>query len=1236
MENNIRFMAAAVLILAAASCVKEIEKGSDIDGCFFSISNESATNSKSTVDFPTGKVYWEPGDQIFVSDGTNSETVVLTKEDIKGTDAEIKTKTISPTAEEYFAFYPANNVSNFDGTSFLISGPTELTGKNTKSGVAKSKTKTLVFKHTGCVFAFTNTNTDVKKVKLIGMNDEKCFPTTYKVDPATAAISDVSEATVSPEVTLVEGMNYLEFIPCNFADGFLMVFLNESGGEEGRIIYKKAFDGARNVVVNLGDIADYTIQKADEYIRNADEMMNFLSQASSRSSGYKAMIVNNIDMKGKSGANASTYNGILEGKNFTIKNLDCSEAPIFSTLNGSVSNIVLDSCSCSNSILAALNYGTIDNVDVSSNCSLIFTGSATGESKFGFIAAYSKGGSISNCDVNGSVNINPASIEKIWAGGVVGSQTKSILTNCNFGGSIDVTISTGGTSCSSVGGVIGRSGDTSCEKITNIKNCKNTANVTVTTTSSNMGRFSVGGVLGQTVSYAGGTNRYGIIESCENTGKVVWNCSSGAPSEAYPSIGGIAGLVEGQIKNCNNRGEVTLNGTSSESSNPLQSASVGGVAGYVTSNASGCHNYAKISVSGYFESRPAKRSDGTTATTTQSRGSSDMSCFGGVFGEAGPFEYNGDETYSVSSCTNEAELNFQPKMNASSSTKPNFCFGGIAGFSSIGINNCNNNAEVSVKTQDYRAYTGGIIGCLQCLAINGCTNSGKVSFDADGSNAPDISSNYQHFVSGILGYAAYVNNVLTSNTNTGSVILSNMKPNQSVFSYLGGIVGTYASGSIQVTACTNNGPVTCNTDAPVRIGGIGGGIVGAIIQSSNTGKITLANSPTLVSGKESAIGGIAGYTKASISDCSSTGDVSSCLEGSYASSFVGSASPAGFIWKNCVSNAGVSGTTIKGSVVGSFTSKGSKTILWSESTVGSKCSSLPLYASAGPSGSTNKVATTFESGAFKIMNFNIRHTANTGDPEMTPVDKGDRNWQQRKGPVVAMLSEQKPDILGICEYSDSKNEKGMTTTMKEDLEAAICNSSFAVKYARAFAGVAKGIYYNTDRFTLVSSGKFYHSDTPEKSSKWEGLSSIRTTAWAKLTEKSSGKTVVFFMTHPDWNPDPLSLKLKSSQLNVDQMKSLSKDSDVQIISGDMNTFREYEYEYMQPYIDYGMKDAFKDAAISDYSYTFNDWGGSRKQSLDYIFVRNVSSLIRFETISSPDYGVTYISDHWPSILECNF
>lgn len=153
--------------------------------------------------------------------------------------------------------------------------------------------------------------------------------------------------------------------------------------------------------------------------------------------------------------------------------------------------------------------------------------------------------------------------------------------------------------------------------------------------------------------------------------------------------------------------------------------------------------------------------------------------------------------------------------------------GGIAGYSSWGMENCYNTGSISGGDN-----VGGISGQNISGMIRNCYNTGSIS---GGSN-----------VGGIAGDS--INGSIEGCYNTGEISGSGI--------YVGGIVG--AGGSIE--DCYNTGSVNGGNE----VGGIAGYTDGGIEGCYNTGEVSGGN----------RVGGIAGNSDDSIEGCYNTGSVS--------------------------------------------------------------------------------------------------------------------------------------------------------------------------------------------------------------------------------------------------------------------------------------------------------------------------------------------------------------------------
>ena len=173
-----------------------------------------------------------------------------------------------------------------------------------------------------------------------------------------------------------------------------------------------------------------------------------------------------------------------------------------------------------------------------------------------------------------------------------------------------------------------------------------------------------------------------------------------------------------------------------------------------------------------------------------------------------------------------------------------------------------------------------------------------------------------------------------------------------------------------------------------------------------------------------------------------------------------------------------------------------------------------------------------ESEPLKVISFNIQ-THSNGEI-----------FSIREEMMTEFISEWQPDSIGMQE---------VTATWRKALE----NTCFGEQYSGVGNSVSKtgemnAIFYRNDKFTLVDSGTFWLSDTPEVAgSKVEGSSEPRTCTWARLKNKKTGKEFVHMNTHLDINGSEV--RLKQGRVLLEFIRDLG---DVPLIlTGDFNQSR---------------------------------------------------------------------------------
>lgn len=252
---------------------------------------------------------------------------------------------------------------------------------------------------------------------------------------------------------------------------------------------------------------------------------------------------------------------------------------------------------------------------------------------------------------------------------------------------------------------------------------------------------------------------------------------------------------------------------------------------------------------------------------------------------------------------------------------------------------------------------------------------------------------------------------------------------------------------------------------------------------------------------------------------------------------------------------------------------------------------------------------------YKIISFNVRYSS-------APEIDGDNRWELRRDAAVKMVAQQKPLAMGLQEACpDQIDFLDLNLTGYKHIGVGRDDGKRA--------GEMMAIYYDTTRLTLLDSGTFWLSETPEKVSIGWDAACNRTCTWGHFKMKDTDFEFLYFNTHLDHLG---SLARKNSiKLIVDKMTELNPDNVPVFLSGDFNSTTD------DPIFDplkASLKDAREVSAISDKIITYNGFGtvtdnpNTRKEwVIDHIFFSGVNPMAFM--VLNGNYGVPFISDHYP-------
>lgn len=161
-------------------------------------------------------------------------------------------------------------------------------------------------------------------------------------------------------------------------------------------------------------------------------------------------------------------------------------------------------------------------------------------------------------------------------------------------------------------------------------------------------------------------------------------------------------------------------------------------------------------------------------------------------------------------------------------------------------------------------------------------------------------------------------------------------------------------------------------------------------------------------------------------------------------------------------------------------------------------------------------------------------------------DTGQRAWRQRLVPVVQMVRNMDPDVMGV--------QEGFHGQMA-DLRASLPDYAFtgAGRDDGVHGGEYTGIFHRRGRFTASASdqGCFWLSPTPEipGSIGW-GNTLPRMVAWVHLNDATTGRGFYVFNTH--WDHRNQDSRERAALLLAERIDRRQRPGDPVILLGDFN------------------------------------------------------------------------------------
>lgn len=221
--------------------------------------------------------------------------------------------------------------------------------------------------------------------------------------------------------------------------------------------------------------------------------------------------------------------------------------------------------------------------------------------------------------------------------------------------------------------------------------------------------------------------------------------------------------------------------------------------------------------------------------------------------------------------------------------------------------------------------------------------------------------------------------------------------------------------------------------------------------------------------------------------------------------------------------------------------------------------------------------------------------------------------------VVQMVLDYMPDVVGFQETGSS----WMSTLIKR---LGVYYNYVGEGRDGGSSGEYNPIFYRKDKFTLLESGTYWLSETPEKVSKFSESSLNRIYTYAKLKRNSDGAEFLHINTHFDHK----SSVAREKQAEV-LVEFINQNSGIpMIITGDFNCeSSSTEYKTIVNSI---VVSSSTVAEKKKTEATFHNYGNSNK-IIDFIFVDPIKVHVLNYKVCSEKINGDYASDHHPVCID---
>ena len=251
-----------------------------------------------------------------------------------------------------------------------------------------------------------------------------------------------------------------------------------------------------------------------------------------------------------------------------------------------------------------------------------------------------------------------------------------------------------------------------------------------------------------------------------------------------------------------------------------------------------------------------------------------------------------------------------------------------------------------------------------------------------------------------------------------------------------------------------------------------------------------------------------------------------------------------------------------------------------------------------------------DADAFRVMSFNVCGW----------------NYKNLKHLAAKTILAYDPDIVGLqeCTYACYQG------LMKDLVGYGFVGVGRENGKLDKNSGESCGILYKTEKFTLLDSGTFWLSETPEIPGKGWDADYVRICTWALFRDKTTGQEFVHVNTHLENIDDGTGMEAleKGTRMVID--KALSFDGPV-IMTGDFN------FEKETPYYSAVLEAGFRDAqAVAIQTMEGPTYHGDPAEHIDYVFLNADIARVEVYKLVEDTYESVYPSDHYPIYVDLKF